>query len=162
MPGTQLVHKHKVLPAYVGTPSSASLPWVSLKNYTHLTIRLIILNSTTVTGSAVGLVQATAIAGTGSKTLAFSKAWRMLDAAASDTLSEFTVSSDTFTTDSTNSKRMMYQIEIEAEQLDMDNDFDCVRLTLGNAVATTIAVEYVLSGASYGGHVSVLPSAIID
>lgn len=160
---TQHVHKFKILNAYgPATPSSAAPQYVSLKNYNHLTIVLSALNATTVTGSAVVLTQATAVAGTGAKTLAFTKAWRNIDAAAADTLAEFTVSSNTFTTDSTNSKRLLYVIEVEAESLDVDGGFDCVTVGLANATATTITATYILSGCRDAGNVAVLPAAITD
>jgi hypothetical protein len=162
MPGTQLVHQKKIIHAFTGVPSSASLPYVSLKNYQHLTVVIAVQNATTVTGSAVGLSQATAVAGTGAKVLPFSKAWRNIDQGADDALAEFAVSSNTFTADSTNSKRLLYVLEVEAEHLDLDGDFDCARVTLGNATAATVSVTYILSIARYSGRVEAQPSAIVD
>lgn len=162
MPGTQLVHQKKVFHAYTGVPSGATPPYVSLKNYQHLTVVIAVQNATTVTGSAVGLSQATAVAGTGAKTLAFAKAWRNIDQAAGDAVAEFAVAANTFTTDNTNSKRLLYVIEVEAEQLDLDNDFDCAGVTLGNATAATLSVTYILSIPRYSGRVENQPSALAD
>jgi len=163
MTATQLVHKFKMLNAYgPAVPSTAAPQYVSLKNYNHLTIVLNVLNATTVTGSAVTLLQATAVAGTSAKALAFTKMWANTDAAAGDTLTETAVTSNTFTTGTTNSKRLQYVIEIDVEMLDLDNGFDCVRVALADATAATITATYVLSGCRHAGNVAVLPSAIVD
>lgn len=162
MPGTQLVHRLKFFPAYIGTPSSASPAYVSLKNWSHITFLVSVLNGSTVTGSAITLKQATDVAATGTKALAFTKAYRNIDLAATDTVTEFAVSSNTFTTDTTNSKRLLYVIEVDASRLDLDNDFDCVAIGLGNAANTTVSVSYILSGGRDSGDILVQPSAIVD
>lgn len=163
MPATQLVHKQKFVTGLAPrTPSSSTPAYVSLKNANHLTVIITALNATTVTGSAITLKQATAVAGTGEKALSFSKAWRNVDTAAADGLTEFAVSNDTFTTDATNSKALKYVIEVEAESLDLANGFNAVRVGTGNATATVLSVEYVLSGLRYTGNVSNQPSAIVD
>jgi hypothetical protein len=142
-------------------PSSAAPRWVSLKNYQHLTILVTVQNGTTVTGSAIGLSQATAVAGTGAKTLPFTRMWQNIDNAAGDAYTETAVSSNTFTTDSTNSKTLKYIIEVDAQDLDVQNGFDCVRATVGNATAATVSVEYIL-GVGYTGNVAKMPSAVVD
>jgi hypothetical protein len=163
MTATQLVHKFKLLNAYgPAVPSSAAPQYVSLKNYGHLTIILNVLNATTVTGSAVTLNQATAVAGTSAKALGFARMWANTDAAAGDTLTETAVTSNTFTTLTTNSKRAQYVIEVDAESLDLDNGFDCVQVALANATAATITATYVLSGCRHAGNVAVLPTALTD
>jgi hypothetical protein len=163
MTATQPVHQMKIINAYgPGTPSTAAPQYVSMKNYNHLTIVLSGLNATTVTGSAVTLLQATAVAGTSAKALAFSKQWANNDAAAGDTLTETAVTSNTFTTLTTNSKRYLHVIEIDAEMLDMDNGFDCVKVALADATATTLTAVYILSGCRHAGNVAVLPTAITD
>lgn len=132
--------------------------WVSLKGYRKLTIVLCILNATTVTGGAVTLLQAQAVAGTNAKALSFSSALRNVDAAASDTLASFAVSSDTFTTDSTNSKQLLYVIDIDATQLDQANGFDCVRIDVASSAASVGCALYFLHPMRY----STAPSAITD
>lgn len=121
--------------------------YVSMKNFSRLTIVILVLNATTVTGGAITLKQATAVAGTGEKELAFTKAYRNIDCAAGDTLAEFTVTSNTFTTDTTNSKQLMYVIEVEAADLDINNNFDCVRLDSASMANAVGSVLYILSGA---------------
>lgn len=161
--GTRLVDKVKFVEGLAPrTPSSSTPDYVSLKNYNHLTILISADNATTVTGSAITVKQATAVAGTGEKALSFAKAWRNIDTAAADTLAEFAVTSDTFTTDTTDNKNLMYVIEIDADDLDLDNGFDCVRAGTANATATVLSVVYLLSGPRYAGSVDDLPAAITD
>ncbi|OAI29449.1 hypothetical protein A1351_23340 [Methylosinus sp. R-45379] len=134
------------------TPSSTSPRRFSMKGYSRCTIIITALNATTVTGSAITLKQATDIANVNSdeKALSFTKVWRNVDRGASNTLAEAAVASDTFTTDSTNSKELEYQIEVKAEDLDVDNGFDCLRVGTGNAVATTLSIVMIFWGARYG------------
>lgn len=141
-------------------PSSSTPDYVSLKDYGHVTAIVLVKNATTVTGSAITLKQATAVAGTSEKALSFATAFRNIDTAAADALAEFTVSSDTFTTDATNSKNLMYVIEVDAAQLDVTNGFDCFRVGTGNATAATVTVLYILSSPRYSQ--ATPPAAITD
>lgn len=125
-------------------PSSSTPDYVSLKNVVRMTTIILVDNATTVTGSAITLKQATAVAGTGEKALAFDTVDANIDTDASDTLVATDVTSDTFTTDTTNAKNLMYVIDIKPEDLDLDNDFDCVRVGTGNAVAAIVSVAYIL------------------
>ena len=134
--------------------------YVSLKNYERITIILAVDNATTVTGGAITLKQATDVAGTSEKALSFSKMWANTDTGAGDTLTETAVTSDTFTTNTTDNKNLLYVIEVKAEDLDRANGFDCVRvdsLLMANAVG---AVLYVLHGTRYKSPAAV--AAITD
>jgi hypothetical protein len=142
------------------TPSSSTPDYVSLKNALWVTAVIHCKNATTVTGSAITLKQASAVAGTGEKALSFSKAYRNIDTAAADGLTEFAVSSDTFTTDSTNSKNLLYVIEIDPSTLDTNNGFDCVRVGTGNATATVLGVTYYVRTKDRGA--ASQPSLITD
>lgn len=143
------------------TPSTSTPDYVSLKGYERLTIIITVDNGNTVTGSAIALKQATAVAGTGEDVLAFSKAWRNIDTDAGDMLTEFTVSSDTFTTDSTNAKNLMYVIEVKAEDLNVAGGYDCVRLATGNGANMVLSAVYILSGAKFPTSTTA-SSAIVD
>lgn len=152
MPGTRLIDKFvPVVALHEVTPSSSSPKWVSLKGYNHLTAVVSFRNATTVTGSAIALQQATAVAGTSAKALAFTAYWSNIDDSASAAMTQQVAASNTFTTDATNSKTGLYIIEVDADDLDVNNGFDCVQVTTGNATAATIEVTYWLSGARYGG-----------
>lgn len=144
-------------------PSSSTPDFISLKNAERLLILIPVKNGTTVTGSAISLTQATDVSNTGGKTLSFTKAYSALNTGASgntDVLTEFAVSSNTFTTNSTNSLEHLYAIEITPADLDIANGFDCVRCNTGNSTNATLAVQYVLYPAKYGK--TSLPSSIAD
>lgn len=134
--------------------------YVSLKGYAGCLVKIFVDNATTVTGGAVTLKQATAVAGTSEKALAFDTMWANTDTAAGDTLTETAVTSDTFTTGTTDNKNLMYVIDVKADDLDVANGFDCLRadlLLMANAVGL---VEYELYGARYASTAAV--SAITD
>lgn len=131
------------------TPSTSTPDYVSMKGFQKLTAIIIADNATSVTGSAITLVQASVVAGTDGKALAFSKMWANADTGASDTLTETAVTSNTFTTATTDNKNLLYVIEIDADDLDADNGFDCVRVGTANAANTVVSVIYILHGAKY-------------
>lgn len=145
-----------------GSPKIAALAttdgdcdYVSLKGYQRCTIVLAVDNGATVTGGAITLKQATAVAGTSEKALAFTKMWANIDTAAADTLTETAVTSNTFTTDTTDNKNLLYVMEIDAADLDVANGFDCVRLDsllMANAVGY---VQYILHGAREASPIAV-------
>jgi hypothetical protein len=146
-PNLRLCDKHQPVVCLLGTvPSSTTPGYVSLKNFLRATFLVLVKNGTTVTGSAITLKQAKTVAGGSEKALSFAKALRNIDTGASDVLAEFDVSSDTFTTDNTNSKNLLYVIDVPAEHLDIDNGFDCVRVGTGDATAATVTVLAVLHG----------------
>lgn len=146
-PNLRLCDKHQPVACLLGTVPSTSTPQrVSMKNNHRVTFIVLVKNATTVTGSAITLKQSTSVSGGSEKALSFTKALRNLDTGASDVLTEFDVSSDTFTTDSTNSKNLMYVIDVPAEHLDIDNGFDCVRVGTGDATAATVTVLAIAHG----------------
>lgn len=132
-----------------GTPSTSTPDYVSMKGYKKLDVIIVVDNGSTVTGSAITLKQATAVAGTSEKALGFAKVWANTDTAAGDTLTETTVSSDTFTTNTTNTKNLLYIIQVDADDLDGDNAFDCVRAGIGDAANMVLAVIYRLHAPRY-------------
>ena len=161
MPQGLLVENAKIvmgLPPIL--PVSASTDWVSMKNYDRCTVIILADNATTVTGSAITMDQATDVSGTGTETLGFTKMWANIDTGATDTLVETTVTSDTFTTDTTNDKNLMYVIEVKAEDLDFGAAYDCFQVDLATAVASIMSVCYVMWNSRYAK--ATPPSAIID
>ena len=133
------------------TGAGGDAAYVSLKNYRRVTVIIDILNGATVTGTAVTLKQATAVAGTSEKALAFTRMLSNIDVGASQTMVETAVTSNTFTTDATNSKRLRYVIDVDSETLDQANGFDCFRVDCTGAVASVGTVIYDLYGARYSG-----------
>ena len=149
-PNGNMTESIKSVFVYSGIPATSTTPYVSLLDCSKVSIKLICENATTVTGVAVSLLQATAVAGTSAKALAFSQVTQDLDCAASAVQTIATVSSNTFNTDTTNSKRLLYIIDIDPATLDVNNGFDCVAVLLtGSAAAQTIQVVFELWPARY-------------
>lgn len=136
------------------TSTVGDTTYVSMKNFRKLTIIVSIADGTTVTGSTITLKQATAVAGTGEKALAFTRMLANVDYAASPTMVETAVTSNTFTTQTTNSLDSVYILEVDSEMLDTANGFDCVRLDGTGHAATAsrgVSVVYILTGPRYSG-----------
>lgn len=133
------------------TGAGGDAAYVSLKNYRRVTVVLDILNATTVTGTAVTLKQATAVAGTGEKALAFTRMLANVDVGASQAMTETAVSNNTFTSNTTNSKRLRYIIDVNADDLDAAGGFDCFRVDADSAVNSIGQVSYILYGARFSG-----------
>lgn len=136
------------------TSTLGDTTYVSMKGYRKLQIIIVIADGTTVTGADVTLKQATAIAGTNEKALGFTRMLANTDYAASKTMVETAVTSDTFTTQTVNSKDSVYIIDVDADSLDTANGFDCVRVDCTGHAATAsrgCVVLYNLYGARYSG-----------
>lgn len=143
------------------TPSTSTPDYISLKNVHSVLVKIHVKNGTTVTGSAITLKQATAVAGTGEKALPFTTYYRVADTGAADAPpTKVTAASNTFTTNTTNSKNYYYLIPVSPSMLDSDGGFDCLRAGTGDAVNTTVVVEYLVRPLL--GGVNNMPSFIID
>ncbi len=136
------------------TSTLGDTTYVSMKGYQRCQIIISIADGTTVTGSTITLKQATAVAGTSEKALAFTRMLANTDYAASKTMTETAVTSNTFTTQTTNSKDSLYIIDVDASDLDVANGFDCLRVDGTGHAATAsrgVVVLYNLYGARYSG-----------
>jgi hypothetical protein len=130
---------------YTGAAMTAA--WVSLKNYNHITFT--ILTGAWAGGTAaVTLNQATAVAGTSTKALGFSKMWTNIASVTGDTYVETAVASNTF---NLNTANCTYIIEVDAATLDVTNNFDCITLTIASPGSNNDFYNaiYQLSGARY-------------
>lgn len=143
-------------------PSSSTPDYVCMKGYTRCSIIILVDNNTTVTGSAITVKQATAVAGTGEKAVSVAEMFENTDTAAGSALTATAVTSNTFTTDATNAKNLMYVVDVGIEDLDLANGFDCLRAGTGNATAAIVSVCYVLYPAPYARAANVLPDPITD
>ena len=132
------------------TGAAATTEWISMKLYGR--IKFTIHTGAWAGGTAaVTLDQATDVAGTGSKTLAFTKYW--LDGV------ETAVTSNTFNLSTANK---MVEIEIEASELDASNDFDCVSVAVASPGSNND--YYAISATCYSARYaqSGMPSPIVD
>lgn len=156
-----------------GSPSTASCPYISMKNYNRLTIFLLVDKDSTGATSAITMNQATAVAGTSAKAMNTFFVDSIVDAASGtlggaitavgDTTASTTVTAGTFTTATTASKNALYIIEVNAKDLDQANSFDCVSLGLGNSSSSThvvISALYYLRDPRYAD--ALPPTSILD
>lgn len=145
------------------TSTLGDTDYVSLKGYKGCQIIICIADGTTVTGSTITLKQATAVAGTAEKALAFTRMLANEDLAASKALTETAVTANTFTTQAVNSKDSLYVIDVKASDLDVDGGFDCIRVD-GTGHASTnprgAIVLFQLYGKRYSG--STPAEAVLD
>jgi hypothetical protein len=154
-------NRHTIVEGLAAVVPSTSTPdYISLKNVHRITAVITAKNATTVTGSAVTLKQASAVAGTGEKALAFSRYRANADTGASDLFTDATATSNTFTMQAVNSKNAIYTIDIDPATLDQANGFDCVRVGVGDATAQTVSVYYIVEKREHGGATE--PSVIVD
>jgi len=115
--------------------------YVSLKN-AHKAYIVLHINQGNAATILLSLMQAQAVAGTGSKAGPTSRIWADLDTATSDALVRQTDAA-TYTTDA-GVKIKVVVIEVDPAALDSANGFDCVGVSTGasNVANITAAVAY--------------------
>ena len=136
---------HFIIGFFPAVPAGSTPRRVSMKHANRVTAIIKVRNAGAgVTGSAITLHQAQNIAGLNEKALPFTRVTRNLDhgVATGDQFTSVAVANNTFTTDATVSKDLVYIIEIDPTFLDKDGGFDCVRVGIGNAAAATVGVDY--------------------
>ena len=150
----EFLETHNVVSAWgPAAATSVVAQRVSMKNYGRATVVIVQNKSTSSAGSAIALHQTTSVANSPDvdKPLSFTKAKRIVNiASAGNAWEEFAVSNDTFTTAATASQRDIYAIEVKADELDADNGFDVLGVTVGDAANNTICVFIVMSEPRYG------------
>ncbi len=121
--------------------------YICLKNYQHVAI-VIIQGAWAAGTSAVTLVQATDVAATAEKALAFTKRWTKVGVTGT-TFVETAVTANTF--DLPAVANTINVIEIDADMLDVTNGFDClaVKTASPGASADLLTALYILHGARY-------------
>ena len=138
------------------TGAASTGDWVSLKNYAKL-IFVIQTGAWAAGTSAITLEQATAVAGTSNKELAFTD--YSDDETTSGTQAKKAATSNTFTI---GTAHKLYVIEVDAMMLDIAGGFDCVTIKGASpgANADFYGVTCYGMGSRYQG--AAQPSAIID
>lgn len=139
--------------------------WVSMKGYDRLTI--LVLKAAGVAGDdpVLTVKQASDVSGTGAKALNFTRVDAKVGAQTG--IGGFTkntqVAGNTYTDAVSAEAQGLFAIEFKSEDLDVNNGFDCVQLSVpdtGAGGAQLLTALYLLRGARYGG--ASLPSAIVD
>lgn len=157
---TKIVHGQLALLNTAGFTGGAAADYVSMKNYNHLTVIVGLAPASGTDTAAITLKQASDVAGTGEKALAFTRAWRCPASSSVDTLTETTYASSITT--SAVAALELFVLEVDGADLDVAGGFDCVRadVTDPGAVSTPAYVLYILGESRYGQ--ATPPSAIVD
>lgn len=148
----------QVIPPANYTGAASTDVYVSLKDTTHATI--VISTGAWAGGTAaVTLLQATAVAGTSSKALAFSTVYTNATAPTSSVLTSTAVTSDTFNLSVAAST---YVIEVDAASLDVANGFDCLCVHVATPGSNNdyYAANMILGQLRYAGKTP--PNAMVD
>ena len=135
--------------------------WVSLKGYGKLIVIMFKAVGTAGDDPTVAFQQATAVAGTGAKDLTkITEVWKKQGTVltATGTYTKATQTAAASYVDLTSAElAAIYIFEIDAEELDADNDFDCVRARIAD-VGTNAqlgSILYILADPRY-------PEATVD
>lgn len=142
--------------------------YVSLKNHSHLTIHFIKDAGSAGEDVTLTLYQATAVGGTSAKAATIiTDVYYKRGATALNAVGTFTkttqTAASTYTDAALGENEAHIVIEIDADELDVDSGFDCVRLDVTDSGSGTGAygvVLYELSGTRY--QQEAIPSAIAD
>lgn len=140
--------------------------WVSLKNYSELTILFYGKPGAAAEPATITLEQAQAVAGTGAKALTFTTVYKKQAATNLQGTGQWTkvtqAAAATFALGSgaDGDKAALVAITIHAEDLDTEGGFDCVRARVADVGVTAqlAALVYILGGPRY----ATMPSALGD
>lgn len=161
------------LPVAMNSAANAG-DYMSMKNYGRLTVVFFKAVGTAGDDPTITLQQAQDVSGTGVKALTINRVDKKQAASNLLAVGQFTVSTpaspatnDTFATNTWTNSDLAEQaaivlIDVKAEDLDADNNFDCVRATIAD-VGTNAQLGcllYILSEPRFAA--SQLPSAIAD
>ena len=167
--GQEFPETHQVVSAFIPVDLQDGAndgDWVSMRGYRKLTCILFKAVGTAGDDPTVTLEQATAVAGTGAKALTiidriYTKQGADLTTVGINTLVTQTVAA-TYTDDTSAELAAIWQIDINAEQLDVTNGFDVVRMRVADIGANPQlgCGIYILSEPNYPQNI--LESAIVD
>lgn len=162
----KFLHEHQiaagVVPVNLATLANDG-DWVSLKLYQRLIIILFKGAGTAGEDPTLTLEQAQDVAGTGAKALAFEEIYSK-QGADLFTIGEFTkitqAAAATYTHTDGAEQMAIWVVEVLASQLDVKNDFDCVRARVADVGvgAQLGGILYILADPRYASEI--MPSAI--
>lgn len=145
--------------------------WVSLKNYKKCLILFHSAIGTAGDDPTVTLLQASAVAGTGSKALNINTSKVFKKQAATNLLStgqwsdaSAGVTANAWTNTDAAEQELLLAIEVDADELDVDNGFDCISISVAD-VGTNAqlgAAYYILGEPRYIAKPASMLSAIAD
>jgi hypothetical protein len=121
--------------------------WVSLKNYHHVAIVFISAVGTAGDDPTLTVLQASDVAGTGSKALTFTTIYRKQAATSLASTGTWTATTqsaaNTYTNDTSAEQDLIWVVEFDSDQLDVDNGFNCVSATVAD-IGTHAQLGYLL------------------
>jgi hypothetical protein len=157
-------------PVNLATAANAG-DWISLKNYKSVWIMFHSAVGTAGEDPTVTLLQASAVAGTGSKALNINTTRIFKKQAATNltTTGQWSsaaagVTANAWTDGAAAEEDVILAIGVDADELDVDNGFDCVSISVAD-VGTSAqlgAAYYILGEPRYQTQANSLPSAIAD
>ncbi len=131
--------------------------YLSLKNAVKAWI-VVYVNQGAANTVLLSPLQATAVAGTGTKAISAARIWTKLDEAFTD----FTLQTEaaTYTTDAAvKAKFVIFELDL-AKVLDVANNFDCIAVSTGASAAGNITSAFLLVQPKLQG--STVPSPLTD
>lgn len=162
-----LVEEMQIVPAIIPVDFSSAAnngDWVSLKNYSRCTVVLFKAAGTAGDDPVITLRQAQDVSGTGAKALNFTRVdYKRGTMTSVGTFSTATqAAANTYTDDTSAEAQGLFVVEVESEDLDVNNGFDCLQLQIPDvgSNAQLGCALYLLRGARFGA--VPLPSAIVD
>lgn len=163
----QFVENHQIVSAILplDLQTARAGDWVSMKHFGHCTVILFAGAGTAGEDPVITMQQATAVAGTNAKDLLFDTIYKKATAGTALTaIGQFTkvtqAAAATYT-DATHAEiEKIYVIEFDAEDLDVNNGFDCLQISVADVgVAPQLGCAlYILSNPRYAPPLS----AIVD
>lgn len=133
-------HPVVVIPPVNGATAANSGDWISLKNFRRVVF--LVIGAVGVAGEdlAITIRQATNVAGAGVKDLVGIARIDVKNAVDITTIGTFTkvaqTEAATYTNTDSGESQNLFAIEIDAEQLDVNNGFDCVTLNIADTGST--------------------------
>lgn len=138
--------------------------WVSLKNFNRCTVLVYAAVGSAGSDLTVTVRQASAVDGTGAKALNFTRIdskQGVLQTAIGQFTTVEQAAANTYVDAANGESELVYAIDFQGEDLDVDNGFDCIQVQLSQPGATKIGgAFYILSEPKYAG--DQLPSAIAN
>lgn len=154
-----------IIPVNLATGANAG-DWVSMKNYHRCTVLIFAAVGSASSDLTATMEQAQDVAGTGAKALNFTRidvkeavsllatgGWTTVEQAAGNTYVSLT----------NGESQMVYAIDFLGEDLDTDNAFDCLRLSIAQVGAAKVGCAlYLMREPRNGSAASDLASAIVN
>lgn len=162
-----LAETAQIVPAIIPVDLSTAAnngDWVSLKNFDRCTIVVFKAAGTAGDDPVITLRQAQDVSGTGAKALNFTrvdyKTGTLTAVGAYTTATQ--AAANTYTDAASAEVQGLFLVEVQSENLDTNNGFDCLQVQIPDvgANAQLGCALYILRGARYQG--AGLPSAIVD